>query len=79
MPGQPYIANLNTLEIHKSDCYWVTQMNPGNKRPCGSLAEMAKLIRESGYNGCFYCLNRYDTDSRSISQVLANLSEDLGD
>jgi len=58
----PYIANRRSKEIHKSDCYWVTQMAPSNKQPCTSLSELRDLINLAGYNGCYYCLPEYDTD-----------------
>lgn len=74
-----YIANTNTQEIHMEHCYWVTQMADSNKAPCRCLEEVAGLVRESGYNGCFYCLTRYDRDTLSEQQVLANLEEDLAD
>ncbi len=72
-----YIANSKSMEIHKSDCFWVTQMNNANKLPCSSLEEVAELIRDTGYNGCFYCLPRYDGDTLTAQQVLLNLEEDL--
>lgn len=72
-----HVANTNTKEIHIGYCYWVTQMADSNKAPCSSLEELATLVRESGYNGCFYCLPRYDRDTLSEQQVLANLEEDL--
>ena len=73
-----YIANLNSKEIHKLDCHWVSQMSAANKSYCKSLAKAAALIETKGYNGCHYCLPRYDTDTLSLQKVLKNLSEDLG-
>lgn len=77
--SQPlYIANRITREAHKSDCFWVTQMKDSNKVSCSSLKEMAELIKDGGYNGCFYCLPRYDRDTLTAKEILANLEEDLG-
>jgi Zn-dependent metalloprotease len=72
-----YVANLNSKEIHKPDCYWVSLMKADNKLFCTDLSEVAKLIKESGYNGCHYCLPRYDTDTLTIPQVHNNLDEDI--
>jgi hypothetical protein len=72
-----YVANFNSKEIHKPDCYWVSLMKADNKLFCTDLSEVAKLIKESGYNGCHYCLPRYDTDTLTIQQVHNNLDEDL--
>ncbi len=72
-----YIANLNTREIHRLDCYWVTRMAESNKSYCEKLQDVADLIEHSGYNGCHYCLPRYDTDTRTLQQVLQNLNQDL--
>ena len=72
-----YIANLNSKEIHRLDCHWVSRMAEGNKSYCDDLQEVADLIRDHGYNGCHYCLPRYDTDALSLQRVLENLNEDL--
>lgn len=72
-----YVANLNTKEIHKLDCHWVSLMSAVNKSYCNSLQEAGALIKGSGYNGCYYCLHRYDTDTHTIHKVLENLNEDL--
>ena len=72
-----YIANRNTREIHKSDCVWAIRMEESNMMSCDTLDEVMELIRDRGYNGCFYCLSRYDRDTLSEEQVLANLEEDL--
>ncbi|MEN6395684.1 MAG: hypothetical protein ABFC78_04290 [Methanoregula sp.] len=72
-----HVANLSSKEIHKLDCHWVSLMAADNKLFCKDLGEAAKLIKESGYNGCHYCLPRYDTDTLTIQQVLHNLDEDL--
>jgi hypothetical protein len=42
-----------------------------------SLKEVSELIKDSGYNGCHFCLSIYDTDTLSINKVLENLKEDL--
>ncbi len=72
-----YIANRSSMELHRSDCFWVTQMKDSNKMPSSSLEEVAELVKRSRYNGCFYCLPRYDRDRLTAQQVLANLEEDL--
>jgi hypothetical protein len=72
-----YIANLNSKEIHKPNCEWVSLMAPGNKMTCKGLDKVADLIQNHGYNGCHYCLSRYDTDTLSKQKVLENLNEDL--
>jgi len=72
-----YVANLNSKEIHKLNCHWVSRMAIGNKSYCENLQEAADLIKNNGYNGCHYCLQRYDTDTLTINKVLENLNEDL--
>ncbi|HNB04056.1 MAG TPA: hypothetical protein PLV88_07165, partial [Methanoregulaceae archaeon] len=72
-----YVANTNSKEIHQLDCHWVSLMKPEHKLHCEDLDEVATLIKNSGYNGCHYCLQRYDTDTRTLEQVLHNLEEDL--
>ena len=72
-----YVANLSSKEIHKLDCHWVSLMKNTNKLYCEDLGEVAPLINDSGYNGCYYCLPRYDTDTLTIEQVRRNLDEDL--
>ena len=72
-----YVANTNTKEIHTSHCYWVTRMANSNKSPCESLEDLMTLIRDYGYNGCYYCLPRYDRDTHSKQTVLNNLQDDL--
>lgn len=73
-----YIANLNTREIHKPNCNWVSLMANSNKYTCKSLDKVADLIENDGYNGCHFCMPRYDTDTLSLNKVLENLEEDLG-
>jgi hypothetical protein len=72
-----YVANVNSKEIHRLDCHWVSLMAAGNKLHCEDLQEVAELIEVSGYNGCHFCLPRYDTDTLTIQRVLENLNEDL--
>lgn len=78
IPLPIYIANLNTREIHRANCYWISKMRDVNKSQCSGFSEVAKLIRDSIYNGCFYCFSRYDADRLTREQVLVNLEEDLG-
>lgn len=72
-----YVANLSSHEIHKPGCIWVSKMSPANKWNFKSLEKVEDLIENNGYNGCHYCLPRYDTDTLSKQKVLANLSDDL--
>jgi hypothetical protein len=72
-----YVANTNTLEIHKLDCHWASLMLNSHKQYCQNLQEAANMIKNQGYNGCHYCLNRYDTDAHTLAQVIHNLDEDL--
>jgi len=72
-----YVANLDSKEIHKLDCHWVSLMAASNKSYCKSLEKVADLIEHSGYNGCYYCLHRYDRDTHSLQYVLDNLNQDL--
>jgi hypothetical protein len=52
-------------------------MAESNKSYCEKLQDVADLIEHSGYNGCHFCLPRYDTDTRTLQQVLQNLNQDL--
>ena len=72
-----YIANTRTKEIHKTTCRWVYWMSEGNKKTLKGLDKVADYIKNNGYNGCNTCLNRYDTDTKSLSTVLNNLNDDL--
>ncbi|GAG38203.1 unnamed protein product, partial [marine sediment metagenome] len=74
---RPYIANRDSLEVHRGNCFWVTKMKDSNRMLCSNLDEVARLIRDRQYNGCYYCLPRYDRDRLSKQQVLTNLEEDL--
>jgi len=72
-----YVANTNSKEIHQLDCFWETQMSAHHKTFYESLEDVADLIQNSGYNGCHYCLPRYDTDSLTLATVLQHLNEDI--
>ncbi len=72
-----YIANRNSKEVHKADCPWVNHMKDKNKIPCRNLNEVARMISNEGYNGCFYCLAKYDRDTLTAQQVLSNIREAL--
>ena len=72
-----FIANLNSKEIHRENCHWVSLMATSNKSLCHSLEDVAEKIKDHGYNGCHFCLRRYDTDTLSIHKVHQNLDEDL--
>lgn len=41
------------------------------------LVDVAELIENNGYNGCYYCLPRYDTNTLTLQTVLQNLNEYL--
>ncbi len=56
----PYIANRNSSEVHVANCEHVSRMSPINKVPYRDV----KLAIKHGYNGCYYCLKEYDTDSQ---------------
>jgi len=75
-PTISYIANRNSREIHSSDCYWVTKMNETNKIPLYDFSDISEMIKNRGYNGCFYCLRRYDRDTLTSDVVLRNLEAD---
>jgi hypothetical protein len=72
-----YVANTRSREIHHLDCHWVSLMDSENKMHCSDLGEAASLIKDQGYNGCYYCLPRYDSDTLTVEQVWMNLDEDL--
>jgi hypothetical protein len=56
LPG--YIGNLNTGELHNPQCRWVEKISKEHVEVILSAREA--LSR--GYNGCFYCLQPYNTD-----------------
>ena len=53
----PYVANLNSDEVHLANCVWVRKMNPRHRSAYNDL----QLARKHGYNGCRYCLPEIDT------------------
>lgn len=59
IPVPRYIANTNpeALEVHRSDCPWVEEMNEENKTGYFILYDALK----DGYDGCKYCLPKYHT------------------
>ena len=48
-----------------------------NKYNFRSLEKAADLIEHNGYNGCHFCLPRYDTDTLTEQKVLENLNVDI--
>ena len=52
-----YVGNRRTLEIHTHNCTWVSRMKQSNKTPFTSVEQALIQV----YNGCWYCLNRFDT------------------
>lgn len=57
--GTPaFIANRRSGEIHRPDCLWVDDIAKRNKIPYNDL----DLAIKRGYNGCRFCLPKYDTD-----------------
>lgn len=72
-----FVANINSKEIHKLNCSWVSKIAHGNKFQFRSLEKVADLIENSGYNGCHYCQPRYDTDTLTFQKAKENLNEDL--
>lgn len=71
-----YIANRHSGEIHRSDCQWVKKMKETNKIMLHDFAGVVFMIRNMGYNGCYYCLSRYDRDTLTIESVIRNLEAD---
>lgn len=76
-PAVSYLANRNSREVHSSDCHWVIKMNEANKIPLYGFGAVFEMIKNRGYNGCFYCLRRYDKDTQTSELVLRNLEADL--
>lgn len=80
--GQPvilpttYIANRRSGEIHLSDCRWVRKMKETNRILLQDFNDVALMIKNNGYNGCFYCLSRYDRDTLTFEAVVRNLETD---
>lgn len=56
--GKPYyIGNKHTREIHEPNCEWLTKMEAENRVRFSNLKE----AQRQGYNGCYYCLKKYNT------------------
>jgi hypothetical protein len=53
----PFVANMNTGELHNNNCQWVKKMSSRNKV---AYKEIQRAIKHN-YNGCRYCLSEYDT------------------
>ncbi len=71
-----YMANRKSREIHLADCHWVMKMKETNKIPLYGFSDVSEMIKNKGYNGCFYCLRRYDKDTLTDDMVLQNLEAD---
>ena len=61
-----YLANSNTKEIHdldniKENCQ-IDEIEEDHKIELDSIEEVERYIRELGYNGCKWYLERYHTD-----------------
>ena len=52
------VGNRNSGEFHQFGCSWVQKMSEDNMVLIDSPQEAVKR----GYNGCWYCMRRYDTD-----------------
>ncbi|MGB9176245.1 MAG: S8 family serine peptidase [Methanoregula sp.] len=57
MATPAYIANRNSGEIHLSNCGWAKKISGSHKIPFNDL----DLAIQRGYNGCRFCLTKYDT------------------
>jgi len=53
----PYIANMNSGEVHVRDCDWAHRIAQRNRVYYCTLEDAIA----DGYNGCYYCLREYDT------------------
>ena len=60
-----YMANSKTKEIHKSWCIHAKRIQEGNREAV--LTWDLRPLFESGYNGCTYCFERFDLDTKPIS------------
>ena len=60
-----YLANKNTREIHDLtktiDNCQINEIKPEHKVPLQTIEDVEKWIRELGYNGCKWCLPKYNT------------------
>ena len=52
----PFIANINSKELHIANCPWVPKMSSKNKRP---YRDINTGLRQ-GYDGCHTCLFEHD-------------------
>lgn len=55
---QMVVGNRNSLEFHQLGCSWVQKMAEYNI----VLMDSPQEAVNQGYNGCWYCHGRYDTD-----------------
>ena len=55
--GELYIGNKRTRELHRWNCQWVKKMAGRNKVHFWTIEN--PLVH--GYNGCYYCMKRWDT------------------
>jgi hypothetical protein len=53
----PYVGNKNSLEVHLRDCEWAHKISWKNRVFYCTLEDALS----AGYNGCAFCLPRYDT------------------
>ena len=54
----PFMANINTGEVHVANCEWTRRISPPHKAAYESLE---KALRHH-FNGCRFCLPEYSTD-----------------
>ena len=64
--GAPYLGNSHKKEIHdlsrtKPACQ-IEEIKEEHKIPIDSYAEVLRMCREEGYNGCAHCLPELHTD-----------------
>lgn len=52
-----YIGNKRSRELHLPGCVWARRMAPWNRKYYWTI----ELAKQSGYNGCYYCLHDWDT------------------
>ncbi|GEM_PF-5809482 len=57
-----YIGNSNTLELHVPGCKWASLISDDHRVIFYTVDEALK----QGYNGCYYCLKRFDTDKNRM-------------
>lgn len=60
-----YLGNSNTKEIHdlnnQTNACQISKMKSSNKVFFKSIREVKKAIKEKGYNGCRWCLTKYNS------------------